>query len=395
MTLIIEDLPQLFTTALSKMLVKAVSDNPDEWEKLWDWDPRYGGGYPTGKQSGTKETGGGGAMEIHDFIQSNPRIIGDALGRGKDRKLVQYPLEGREVVPWRETARELNLPYRGKKSTPAAIKTHGGFAKPSAMPGNSILDVPAMACPYSTRGDPNTACGNCYACDHKERFNDTQNARWRMLDMLLDSPLDVQSALQETIYPSALGVTPRGEKPVVRSKTAGDIQGPGELSMVSDLMASLNDNEKMDLWMNTRQYPFVEQFLDARGWEDDAIPENMGLRVSLPGTMTIDDIVPGTEYLGTDLYDLMQHPRIKSAAYNVHSPNAVTCPKTVFGGGCDTHPDPITGESVCRVCFRNKDHVSYLDHDNPDAVAHGLAMMQPTRLTENELQGLYDNFKDF
>lgn len=343
------------------VLLKALGD-PDEM--FW-WDKRYGGSHPTPQQSGTYAQGGGGNQEIFDWLNANQGKWRDWLrdDDGKPR-LVDYPLEGREIAPWSEVARDLNLPATKQGARDAFSR----FTTTEAMPGIGIMDFPPEACIYATRNDPDSACGHCYACENRYPMNNVQNNLWARIDQALGDSDPFMSGMQEVLYNDASQNISRRESASgvpVRVFTAGDARGPGSYSQVSDLAAQALPHENMRFWMATRQLPFLEQFLDARGWEDDAFPSNVNVRISLPGRETMDTLSPDAEYAGTNIADLLRHPRISASTYDAVGRNSVVCPKTLRGtkSNCNSNIDPRTGDLGCRACWDPTVTIAYLHHD--------------------------------
>ncbi len=344
-------------TELADTLNKALGD-PDEM--FW-WDKRYGGSHPSGAESGTLASGGGGNMEILDWLRANDAKIQEYLtdDAGNPRTM-DIPLDADYELPeWEDVSVNLDN-FRGKP------EKFGHYGKPGKMAGPSMMDAPPRACVYATRDNPNTACGNCYACNHNYKFNATQNALWRNLDRMYENPEEVAAAYSLTATPRAmLDRTSRKDKPVARLWSAGDAQGPGAYA-AADAIA--RDNPMVDFWGSTRQLPFLQEFLDARGQED--LAPNLALKVSLPGRMTTDQIKPHTSFQGVNLHDLGKHPAIDFTTYDAiaeNDPNFNVCPATIPGNPkqCDMNIDPVTGQAKCRSCYRRGSTVGYADHDEP------------------------------
>ena len=72
----------------------------------------------------------------------------------------------------------------------------------------------------------------------------------------------------------------------------------------------LVDNGIKEPSVDNAQYDLLQDFLDARGWDYDAVSPNMAFKVSLPGRMTTDQVNPDTEFRGVNLYELGKHPNI-------------------------------------------------------------------------------------
>jgi len=342
---------------LGAVLIKAISSDPDDWEKMYDWDTNLGGGFPSAKESGTKRTGGGGFQEIADWVANNPDQMRAAIGgRGAKARKVDWPLKGRQIAEWDDIMEDEGVPEIDRLDE--ALKTHYGYGRAKAMPGLSILDTSPLACPYSTPEDPLSACGNCYACKNHFLFNNAQNNMWGRTRMLHNDPMRLASAYKESLSPmSAQYKMTRRSRPPVRGKVSGDLT-PGELSMLADIMEQQPDHDKQDLWLASRQYPTIKNFLDARGW-DDWNPDNIRLRLSMPGKKTHNDL-PGGDLIS----ELLTHPNVVPSSYDTVAPGYVICPKTEKGNTpqCNSNIDPLTGQKGCRACWSDKP-VVYGHHD--------------------------------
>ena len=347
---------------IRSLLLKALGD-PDEM--FW-WDRRYGGSRPSNAESGTVRSGGGGAMEILNWLKEarNQSKIDDYLMDDGKPRTIDIPLDRDYILPEFADIRD-NLPSYMRNLKPEKV---GHFGKPGKMPGPSIMDSPPRACIYSTPDNPNSACGNCYACHNNYKFNNSQNALWRNLDQMLTNPEEVASAYALTLTPRAmLDRESRRDDIVARVFSAGDARGAGAFAM-ADKIAEENPN--VDLWGSTRQYDLLQDFLDARGWDYDAVSPNMAFKVSLPGRMTTDQVNPDTEFRGVNLYELGKHPNVDFTTYDAvpkNDPSFEICPSTVPGNPkkCNMNIDPVTGKKRCRSCFRTGVNVGYLDHDEP------------------------------
>lgn len=370
------------TVGLGHLLVKALGD-PDEM--FW-WDKRYGGTWPEGK---ALSEGGSGGFDIMNWVINNPDKVNAYINNpdGSPRT-IDFPLDiDYELPEFSEVRADLSNPF----DLTVAAKKIAHHGEPSKMAGGSIMDTPPRACIFSTPENPNSACGNCYACKGNHRFNSKQASMWRTLDRLLNDPIPTTAAYADTVLPQSLLMRgSRRDKPVARVNTSGDALGAGGLA-APDAVARMNPS--MDFWLATRQYPFVRDLLDARGWEDDAFAPNMAVNVSLPGKMTPNDVVPGTEWKGrdplgnmhtVDLYELGQHPAIDWTTYDAFDNQTTICPATIPGNPrkCDEVYDPLTNTMKCRACYRRGTNVGYMDHDDP------LSQMPPTML-----EILWDNLK--
>jgi site-specific DNA-adenine methylase len=346
-------------TELADIMMKAVA--PDEMPDYMNWWKDLS--VPTGGESGTKVAGkwNSGNMDLINWLKANDHLVQDHItDDAGNPRLMDIPLDADYEIPEWEDVRD-NLDYKGKP------EKFGHYGKPSKMAGGSMMDSPPRACVFATRDNPNSACGHCYACNHNYKFNSTQAALWRNYDRMIENPEEVASAYSLTATARAmLDRTSKRDKPVARIWAAGDGLGPGAYA-AADKIAE--DNPMTDFWGSTRQLPFLQEFLDARGHED--LAPNLALKVSLPGIMTTDNIKPGTEYQGVDLHELGKHPAIDFTTYDSiaeNDPNFNICPATLAKPKqkkCDQQIDPMTGEMKCRACYRRGNTIGYADHDDP------------------------------
>jgi len=330
------------TMSLGHLLIKALGD-PDDM--FW-WEKRYGGKLPDPKANRS--------MDITEWIINNPKIVDAYLRSNGQPRVVDYPLEANVPIPeWDEVQDSLTGADAGLKP-----REYAPYSKTRKMPGPSFFDTPPRACVYSTPNDPNTACGHCYACQGTYALNSPQARIWNNLDKVLNNPEAFGSAVAHNLTPSAmLERGSRKDQPVVRFKAAGDLMGAGELALISNVM---EENPSVNGWLSTRQIPFIQQFLDARGWEDDAFPENLAVKVSLPGKSDFNN-------LSRPLRELGKHPAIDFTNYDNVVEGASVCPASLPGNPakCDKVIDPLTNSLKCRNCFRRGSNITYLDHDNP------------------------------
>ena len=346
-------------TELADIMMKAVA--PDEMPDYMNWWKDLS--VPSGADSGKKVEGkwNSGNMDLINWLKANDLLVQDHItDDAGNPRMMDIPLDADYEIPEWEDVRD-NLDFKGKP------EKFGHYGKPGKMSGPSLMDAPPRACVFATRDNPNSACGHCYACENNYKMNQTQAALWRNLDRMYDNPEEVASAYSLTATPRAmLDRTSKRDKPVARIWSAGDAQGPGAYA-AADKIAE--DNPMTDFWGSTRQLPFLQEFLDARGHED--LAPNLALKVSLPGTMTTDNIKPGTEYQGVDLHELGKNPAIDFTTYDSiaeNDPNFNICPATLAQPNqkkCDQQIDPMTGEMKCRACYRRGSTVGYADHDKP------------------------------
>lgn len=355
-------------TEMADIFNKAVA--PDEMPDYMNWWKDLS--VPKPGESGKKVEGkwNSGNMDLINWLKANDLLVQDHItDDAGNPRLMDIPLDADYELPeWEDVS--ANLDYKGKP------EKFGHYGRPGKMSGPSMMDAPPRACVFATRENPNSACGQCYACNNNYKYNQTQAALWRNYDRMIENPEEIASAYSLTATPRAmLDRTSRKDKPVARIWSAGDAQGPGAFA-AADKIAE--DNPMVDFWGSTRQLPFLQEFLDARGQED--LSPNLALKVSLPGRMTTDNIKPGTEYQGVDLHELRQHPAIDFTTYDSiaeNDPNFNVCPATLAKPNqkkCDQQIDPMTGEMKCRACYRRGSTVGYADHDKP------LSRIPPTML---------------
>ena len=327
--------------------------NPGE---MFFWDEKLGGiltDLPTGSRKPVKyEHGGGGNRDIFDFIEANPDKLEQLIGPRKDRFTPDYPLEGMEIPRFSGTEEE--------------AQQLAGFGNPSKMPGISMLDMPMHTCHITGSG----ACEACYAAQNKMAFNPTQRKYYRNKLASLEDLPGYMSAIQDRMYDSAMKTAKFGRrvapdirnKGFIRHKASGDFGSPEEFSAVFDLLQQQSPEELRDLrhWISTRQYPYLMEAMEARGGpQEDFLPENVNIRVSLP---------PGNE-MPSKFSDLELNPAVSTSGFipkefEVPSDMNDICPATIGGNQkyCDKVIDPDTGLMGCRRCFRRKSPVNYLEH---------------------------------
>jgi len=359
------------TVMLGQMLVKAFGDDDDRafgW-----WDERFGEDTfikppkPYTKVEGDPMSGHAG---IANWVNASPRKV-DAHLMGEDGlpRLTDFPVDQDFVVPefadLKDTLHPLDANLKPDQ--------FAHFGKPSKMPGPSLFDVPMRTCIYHKRGNPDYACGHCYADYLHYRMNNTQTSLWRTFDRLHNNPVALTAAYMQTARPMAALMRERRTDDLFgRFSAAGDKQGIGHFA-AQDKVAEANPD--MTFWDATRQYDMLQDFLDARGWNDDAVSSNMNINVSLPGRMLPDQVKPGTTYpmpngRVIDLHELTQHPAIGMSGFDKMpkgGSSTTVCPVTIPGNpkGCDNAIDPLTGQTKCRNCFRRGSQTMFLENNKP------------------------------
>ena len=337
-------------------LVKAVfPGRQDIWGdpgELFFWDERLGGSMPPARKY---SEGGGGNKDIFDFVEANPGKLEELIGPKNDRFVPDYPLEGMEIPR-----------FSGSKKEADQLAL---FGNPGKMPGISMLDMPMHTCHVTGSG----ACEACYAAQQNMAFNPAQQKYYRNKLASLEDLQGLMSAIQERMYDRAMKTadysrsadpSKRG-KGYIRHKASGDFGSAEEVSAVFDLLSQQTPEELRDLrhWISTRQYPYLMEAMEARGGpQEDFLPDNVNIRVSLPPNNTMP----------SKFSDLELNPAITTSGFipkefAVPADMIDICPATIHGNQqkCDEVMDPDTGMMGCRRCFRRgTPNVNYLEHGN-------------------------------
>jgi len=363
-------------------VVKASLTEADKrnWGKpgqmMW-WAKKYGGKMPDrvpyswnrykkgpmkgkfGPPRPTDQNWGGGMIDIYDFmdLDENRDLLHQLTGRPSDRNITGYPLEGRDIVPWSEFMVNEGIPARHSMRT--AREAVGGYGEPGKIEGISVLDKPALACRTKTCG----ACEACYAREQNMARNPAQARQYDILDRILTDPVRVASGLDESLFDHARKFASAKDEPALtRFFAAGDGTDPGEFSMITDTLNNQRPHEKAGSshWLSTRQYPAVHDFLQARNWKKDLFPENMHMKVSLPGTETRDTMPAYTGKYADLIRDILTHPQISATSYlepGHKGEGLQVCPASEPGNEdeCTNVIDLRTGEMGCSTCHSNTD----------------------------------------
>jgi len=304
------------TTMLGRLLIKAFGDD-DDLPFGW-WDPRFVGSDAIKPPKYKKVEGDpmSGNEGIVNWVNASPRKV-DAhlMDENGMPRLMDFPVDQDFVVPEFADLRDTLHPLDAK------LKPHefAHFGKPSKMPGPSLFDLPMRTCIYHKRGNPNYACGHCYADYLNYRMNNTQTSLYRNYDRLQNNPIALTAAYLQSARAMAELMRERRSDPLyARIAAAGDDQGMGQFA-AEDKVAE--GNPDMEFWNATRQYDALQDLMDARGWNDDAIAPNHTINVSLPGRMLPEQVTPGTTYTmpngrEIDLYELTRHPAIGMSGFD-------------------------------------------------------------------------------
>jgi len=369
-------------------VVKASLTESDKkhWGKpgqmMW-WSDIYGGGLPDavpyewntytkgplkgqpGPPRPKDQYWGGGGRDVVDFmdLHENRDLLHQLTGRPSDRNVTDYPVEGREIVPWSEIMANEGIPTSHGMSS--AIEAVGGYGKSSKLEGISALDKPALTCKTKTCG----ACEACYAREHNMAGNSAQRRQFDIADKVLTDPVRVASALDESLFDSARKYARgKNEAAPIRFWGAGDSTDEGEYSMVTDVLNNQRPHELAGSshWFSTRQYPALHDFFQGRNWAKDVFPENMHMKVSLPGHETRASMPQYKGKYADIIRDILSHPQISSTSYldKDHKAEGMQiCPASEPGNPskCKEVMDSRTGEIGCSVCHSNMD-VAYRHH---------------------------------
>ncbi len=342
-----------------------------EWGQpgeMFFWESKLGGKLPPAV---AYAKGGGGNRDIFDYVEVNPDKLEQLIGPREDRFVPDYPLEGMEIPRFSGSQKEADQ---------LAL-----FGNPNKMPGISMLDMPMHTCHITGSG----ACEACYAAQNKMAFNPAQRKYYRNKLASLEDLPGMMSAIQERMYDRAMKTADysrsanpdiRG-KGFIRHKASGDFGSPEEFSAVFDLLQQQSPEELRDLrhWISTRQYPYLMEAMEARGGpQEDFLPENVNIRVSLPPT----------NRMPSKFSDLELNPAVSTSGFipkefAVPSDMNEVCPATIHGNQqkCDEVMDPDTGLLGCRRCFRRKAPVNYLEHGSR---LNDILERQFARMTQNE-----------
>lgn len=206
------------------------------------------------------------------------------------------------------------------KTLKDADAIHGGFGKPSKMPGYAY-GIPAVYCKTGAAlaKVPGSVCSKCYALKGRYVFPSVQTALERRF-----------ATLRHPRWVEAMTFSIRKRAcEYFRWHDSGDLQGMWHLINIVEVANRCMDTK---FWLPTRERGLILQYLRTIG----DFPKNLVVRVS--GTM-IDGFAPVT---------LFRHTSTVSSL-----PKKVTCPAPSQDGRC--------GE--CRKCWspavRN---ISYLQH---------------------------------
>jgi len=368
---------------LADVMTKALRpEDKRNWGKpgqpMW-WSDVYGGGMPEavkypwnkdeqgnfGPARPADQFWGGGNMDIYDFMDlpENKDILDQIIGPRGNRVTTDYPVEGKEIVPWSEYMEMEGIP--ASHALRSATKAAGGYGEPSKMEGISALDMPAIACETQTCG----ACVSCYARAFNMANNPAQNRQYRILDNVLTDTGKVASALQESLYDNSRKFARgRGMRSANRFKAAGDFKDEGELSAVTDVWNEQLPHEiaGQSHWAASRQYPAIHNFLQGRNWKKDLFPDNVHFKVSLPGSET-KATMPQYEGPHADIIrDIISHPQISTTSYleSGHKGEGIQiCPASEpeNPSECALVTDPRTGKVGCSSCHSDSD-IGYRHH---------------------------------
>jgi len=204
----------------------------------------------------------------------------------------------------------------------------GGLSTPSKMPGLGY-GIPAKECITGSKLNlvEDSTCSGCYALRGNYLWPVVENAQYKRLDAMKNSPLWAE-CMAELIN--------RKKCEYFRWHDSGDLQSVKHFSMIC---AIANATHTVNHWIPTREYKMVSDYISSGG----IIPENLCVRFSahmiggnvpkfprLKGLVTISTVTKTTEY---------------EDAYN--------CPSRFQDNSCGD----------CRACWSNDVfHVDYHYH---------------------------------
>ena len=207
-----------------------------------------------------------------------------------------------------------------------ATEIAGALSYPSKMPGPAY-SLPAEECKTGSKlaQVEGTVCHECYAM----KGNYTRFAK-----VIKPSQYKHLEAVKHPKWVSAMVTLIRSacqSVPYFRWHDSGDIQNAAHLARIADIATQLSH---IHFWIATREYAFVNQFL-----ETAKLPDNLTVRMS---AHRIDGPIP-------DMHDLPG-----SGVHTAVVPaNAYVCPAPEQGGHCGD----------CRACWNNEiKRVSYRKH---------------------------------
>lgn len=150
---------------------------------------------------------------------------------------------------------------------------HGGFGKPSKMPGYAY-GIPAKYCKVGAKLHkiPGSVCSSCYALKGRYLFKNVVDAQERRFQSLND-PRWVEAVVW---------TLKKRECKYFRWHDSGDIQSEEHLQNIVEVARQCPDT---NFWLPTRENALVSRFMRTHG----AFPKNLVVRMS--GAM-IDGYIP-------------------------------------------------------------------------------------------------------
>jgi hypothetical protein len=237
----------------------------------------------------------------------------------------------------------------------------GGLSSLKKMPGGAE-DLPTSACAVGSalRGIPGSTCEACYADAGKMILDNTQKGQWNNL-LGLKNPHQYAAAL-------AFQIKHHSEGDLVRLFGSGDIQSAHHFALLADVARA---NPEKNFWLATREHNALKEYLDHHGMADDAIPDNLNVRMS-------------THYRGKHINEssgtfqsLLEHPNVTASSVNAahHSDEVWSCPAT------DPHLPDSEKNCVTQNCNACWDpNVKWIDY-----TGHGSKRVH-SDLTPDEVQ---------
>lgn len=200
---------------------------------------------------------------------------------------------------------------------------HGGFGKPSKMPGLSY-GIPAQYCKVGAKLQKvkGSVCSDCYALKGRYVFPNVRNAMERRY----------QSLQHPEWVDAVVWSLKRKKVEFFRWHDSGDLQGMWHLQNIAEVAVRCPE---ISFWLPTRENALVTRYLNEIG----PFPKNLVVRVS--GAM-IDGYTP---------IKFMNVSSVRSKG--LADSTAFTCSAPQNGGECGS----------CRACWNpHIREVSYLRH---------------------------------
>lgn len=362
MTLVVEDLPQLFTAALSKMpiccdcggyldtitkaslpMVGQGDYDEDDLDAYWYLDnpdlipevaQKYG--WPAG---------------------STPKRWDEGPGKTKTKQAIGQAREGlsafgtkiRDLDDWPSYMRDNNIP---PNLWDAYATTMVGSLSESDKTGITT-GTPTMGCRVGGK-----RCNKCYAKNTENAMPGYYKNAWNHLRQLGTNP---------TLHASALAYL-LAKNPEYRGNMGGDYQNVSHMAHALSVAAASPNTHH---WLHTKEVPDIVQYLSqfekfSPEWHN-AIPENVMMRFSQP----YDHMGPW-DVTQKDWVELLDpndptkgvHPRIQPAKTGSHEgkENVANCPTTLGIKDLEGEKIKTCEQANCRYCREGEGTVNFVPH---------------------------------